>query len=87
LASNAKYTELGECLNRLAERRNIRGPYNVAKFVRERTGEGPIGSSWSQIFRGETARPQPATLHLFVEAFELTEEEKRKLADVYLFGD
>lgn len=79
-----QYSELGDCLDTLARRRNVRGPYPVARFVRERTGEGPKGSAWRQFFVGD-ARPKPVNVKLFCAAFDLTEEERRWLADVYTF--
>ncbi len=78
------YSELGQVLDDIARSRNIRGPYRVAKYVKERTGDGPGGTAWSQFFTGES-RPKPRSVQLFALAFEITEEERQHLANVYLF--
>jgi hypothetical protein len=79
------YSELGEVLFRLAAKQNIRGPHRVAHYIRRKTGQGPSPSAWQQIFTGETQNPKRSTIRLFVEAFELTEDEKDEVALVYLF--
>lgn len=81
----SEYTELGNVLDELARQRNVRGPYNVANYIREKMGHGPNGSAWSQIFRGVTKHPERENMLLFTLAFELTAEERRRLANAYLF--
>lgn len=78
------YSPLGEVMDELARRRNVRGPYLVAKYVRERTGRGPSGSSFSDYFYGNIT-PKREVIGLFTEAFELTEEEQRELAWAYTY--
>ncbi len=91
MADGQAYSELGSVMDELARRRNVRGPYNVGGYVWEKTGRGPkpnkrgqASSAWSQIFYGES-HPKTDTVKAFVDAFELTPEERRWLADVYLF--
>lgn len=79
-----EYSELGQVLDELARKRNVRGPYRVANYIREVTGEGPGGTAWSQFFNG-TARPKRSNIALFARAFDLTEDERALLADVYTF--
>lgn len=85
VANGSEYGELGKILDELARKRNIRGPYPTANYIRRKTGQGPNGSAWSQIFRGETKYPHPDNIRLFVEAFELSSQERGRLADAYLF--
>lgn len=85
MADGQEYSDLGKVMDELARKRNIRGPYNVHKYVRAKTDQGPRhGSAWSQIFHGES-HPKPPTVKAFVDAFELTDEERAWLADTYLF--
>jgi hypothetical protein len=79
------YSELGMVLDRLASKRRVRGPHRVARYIQQKTGRGPTGSAWQQIFTGETKNPTRKTIRLFVEAFELDEEEQREVARAYLF--
>lgn len=85
MSGGKPYSDLGKVMDALARKRDVRGPYNVGKFVREKTGTGPrSGSAWSQIFYGES-HPQPKTMRAFTEAFELTDEEVGALARAYMF--
>lgn len=81
------YSELGEVLFRLAAKRNVRGPHRVGNYIRHMTGRGPHPSAWQQIFTGETENPKRENIQLFVEAFQLTEEEAQEVARAYLFRD
>ena len=86
LVSEARpYGPLGEVLDGIARARNVRGPYRVASYVEERTGEGPGGSHWSQVFYG-LKYPSPRVMKLFCEAFDLErgDEEFDRLALTYL---
>jgi hypothetical protein len=79
------YSPLGYKIDELARKRNIRGPYQIARRVVGRTGgEGPTGSAWSQILYGRT-HPQPLTMLQFAKAFNLSEEERLELATPYTF--
>lgn len=84
MSKGRPYSELGKVLDELARERHVRGPYRVAHYVREKIGRGPGGSAWSQIFLGESGA-RPETIQAFTDAFELDEEERARLARVYLF--
>jgi len=85
MSDGQAYSELGNVMDELARKRNVRGPYNVGKYVREKTGRGPKqGSAWSQIFYGKS-HPTPQTMRAFTDAFELTKEEVDALARAYMF--
>lgn len=79
------YCKLGEVLDEQARVRHVRGPYNVAKHVREATGFKVSGSSVSGYFYGRT-HPPPEFNAAFVEAFSLEEDEIERLAHVYTLG-
>ena len=81
-----QYSPLGKLIDRLARERDVRGPLALTEFVRQRTGEGPSRSAWSQFLFGDI-KPTAKTMTLFVIAFELTEEERVELALVYTFGE
>lgn len=76
------YGELGKTMLRMASKRGIYGPYNIAAYVREETGEGPSGPSWSDYFHDKTQLPSK-TFRLFVRAFKLHPLEVQELAFVY----
>lgn len=80
------YGPLARVLDEIARnsRWNVRGPYKVGAFVRERTGEGPSGASWSAYFNGK-ARPKQETLMLFIRAFEPSARELQRLTNVYTY--
>ena len=79
------YCKLGEVIDEQARARRVRGPYNVAKHVREATGFKVSGSSVSGYFYGRT-HPPPEFSAAFVEAFSLEEDEIERLAYAYTFG-
>ena len=79
------YCKLGEVLDEQARARHVRGPYNVAKYIRETTEFKVSGSSVSGYFYGRT-RPPPEFTTAFVEAFSLEEDEVERLAYTYTFG-
>ena len=57
----------------------VRGPYNVADYMQEVAPGGPKGGAFSDYYN-EKARPTTDTLERFCKAFEVTEEERWKLA-------
>lgn len=77
-------------MDELSRKRNVRGPYNVAKYIRAALGgdyDGVVtGSHWSQIFYGENV-PSREVLVAFTEAFELSEEERGLLSWRNLYDD
>lgn len=80
------YSGLGEVLDRLARRRNVRGPYRVANYITEELGTGSEGSHWSQIFHGEK-NPSRKTLREFRRAFQLDDQEIAELGSVFVGED
>jgi hypothetical protein len=80
-----KYCKLGKVLDDQARARHVRGPYNVAKHVREATGFKVSGSSVSGYFYGRS-HPPPEFNAAFVEAFSLEESEVERLAYAYALG-
>jgi hypothetical protein len=80
------YSELGEMLDATARERNVRGPYAVAKRV---TGENEYqvsGQVVSRVFYGENY-PSPGFIAAFARAFELSIEERDRLAWLYTYGE
>lgn len=71
-------------MDEIARRRNVRGPYNLAEYIEERTGESPGGSHWSQVLYGKKD-VSPKAMKRFALAMDLTKEEEEKLATAYLF--
>jgi hypothetical protein len=53
---------------------------------RKRTGRGPGGSAWSQIFYGGS-NPNQDTIGAFVEAFELSRQDMARLSWAYAYGE
>jgi hypothetical protein len=80
-----KYCKLGKVLDDQARAKHVRGPYNVAKHVREATGFKVSGSSVSGYFYGRS-HPPPEFNAAFVEAFSLEEDEVERLAYAYALG-
>jgi hypothetical protein len=79
------YCKLGEVLDEQARARDVRGPYRVAKHVREATGFKVSGASVSAYFYGKS-NPAPKFNAAFVEAFSLEEDEISRLAYEYTLG-
>jgi hypothetical protein len=83
--ARSDYGELGNILNDIAHERGVDGAYRIANHVQQKTGQGPTGSAWYQILRGETKQPERKNIMLFIEAFEVTGEERQALMNAYLF--
>jgi hypothetical protein len=79
------YCKLGEVLDEQSRARDVRGPYRVAKHVREATEFKVSGPSVSNYFYGKS-HPPPEFNAAFVEAFSLEEDEIERLAYVYTLG-
>lgn len=88
MANGKPYSELGEVMDEIARKRNVRGPYRVGNYVEMVMGESPVGSHWSQIFYGQR-HPSTQVMHLFMNAFgvERESEEGVRLATAYLFRE
>lgn len=83
------YSKLGRVLDDLARKRDVRGPYRVAKYLEEKTGGGPSGATVSGYFYGEYY-PKPVEhpmnfIERFAQAFELTEQERHVLGNTYSY--
>jgi hypothetical protein len=79
------YGELGKVLDALARERDVRGPYAIARRVQEVSGHGVTGQAVSRYFH-DGVWPKPAFLRAFAATFDLSEEERDKLAWVYTYG-
>jgi hypothetical protein len=79
------YSELGKILDDLARERDVRGPYNIANHLQNVTGYEVSGQGLSKYVYGENV-PKPEFVRAFAEAFELTPQERGKLAWVYTYG-
>ncbi len=78
------YCELGKILDYLARERDIRGPYNIASYVQSVTGYEASGQTVSQYMYGKSF-PKSEFTQAFAKAFELTPQERGKLAWVYAY--
>ncbi len=78
------YSELGKMLDDLARERDVRGPYNTAYYIQNVTGYKVSGQVLSKYLYGEYV-PKPGFVRAFAEAFELTPQERGKLAWVYAY--
>ena len=79
------YCELGKVLDALARSRDVRGPYNIASYLRDVAGFEVSGQAVSKYLYGESW-PKHAFIGAFTEALNLTSEERGKLAWVYTYG-
>jgi hypothetical protein len=78
------YSELGKLLDSIARKRDIRGPYNVAKWISGTTDYQISGQGVSRIFYGLTW-PKPSFIAAFAQAFNLSFEERDSLAWFYTY--
>ncbi len=79
------YSELGKMLDALSRSRDVRGPYNIASYLKEVAGFEVSGQAVSKYLYGESW-PKHAFIGAFTEALNLTAEERAKLAWVYTYG-
>ena len=79
------YCELGKVLDALARSRDVRGPYNIASYLRDVSGYEVSGQAVSKYLYGESW-PKHAFIGAFTEVLNLTSEERGKLAWVYTYG-
>ena len=84
-AGNKPYCELGKLLDVLARSRNVRGSYNIAEYLNDRTNYEVSGQSVSKYLFGIN-QPKRAFIVAFADAFELTEQERAELAWTYAYG-
>jgi hypothetical protein len=83
--SDKPYSELGKVLDAMARKRDVRGPYAIAKQVSELSGHSVSGQAVSRYFN-ESTRPRPDFMSAFATVFDLTEEERDELAWIYTYG-
>src|SRR5918995_5117667 len=79
------YCELGKMLDALARSRDVRGPYNIASYLKDVAGFEASGQAVSKYLYGELW-PKHAFIGAFTEALNLTSEERGKFAWVYTYG-
>jgi transcriptional regulator with XRE-family HTH domain len=79
------YSALGEVLDELARKRNVRGPHAIANYIKSRLGEAPTGTAVSKWMYGESS-PTLENLRRFAEAFELSKREKITLSFAFAYG-
>lgn len=78
------YSELGKILDGLARDRDVRGPYNIAAQVQSLAGYEASGQVVSQYMYGKSF-PKREFIEAFANAFELSPQERGKLAWVYAY--
>ncbi|MCA1718254.1 MAG: helix-turn-helix transcriptional regulator [Actinobacteria bacterium] len=83
--SGRPYSALGEVLDELARKRDVRGPHRIANYVKARFPDAPSGVAVSKWMYGE-ASPTPENVRRFAEAFELSEGEKTTLSFAFTYG-
>jgi hypothetical protein len=79
------YSALGEVLDELARKRNVRGPYSIANYMKTRVGEAPTEAAVSQWMYGDS-NPTRENMHRFADAFELSKREKITLSFAFTYG-
>ncbi len=79
------YSELGKLLDALTRSRDVRGPYNIAYYLKDVAGYEVSGQAVSKYLYGEYL-PKQAFIEAFADTFELTPQERRELAWVYAYG-
>ncbi len=79
------YSELGKLLDSLARRQNVRGPYNIARYVEEVTGYAASGQAVSKCLYGKSL-PKQEFIEAFANTFGLALQERSELAWVYTYG-
>jgi hypothetical protein len=78
------YSELGRILDAMARKRDVRGPYAIAKQVTSVSEYEVSGQAVSRYFN-EGVQPRPAFMSAFARAFGLTEEERDTVAWIYTY--
>ena len=81
------YTALGEVINVVAQKRNVRGPFRIHNYMKARLGENvPGGVAISKWMYGDSD-PEKENLQKFAEAFELSKDERIRLAWAAIYGE
>ncbi len=84
-SKDTAYSELGKVLDDLARDRDVRGTYNIAYHIENVTGYKVSGQVLSKYMYGRSF-PKREFVEAFTKAFELTPQERGKLAWVYTYG-
>lgn len=79
------YSALGEVIDELTRKRNVRGPHAIANYMKSRLGEAPTGAAVSKWMYGDS-RPTRENMQRFAGAFELSKTEKITLSFAYTYG-
>jgi hypothetical protein len=79
------YCELGKLLDNLARERAVRGPYNIAAYLKDAADYEVSGQTISKYLYGHS-HPKQEFVGLFADAFRLTPQERAKLAWSYAYG-
>jgi hypothetical protein len=79
------YSAFGEVLDELARKRNVRGPYLIANYMKARLGEAPTGAAVGKWMYG-VASPTRENLQRFADAFELSKRERITLSFAFTYG-
>jgi hypothetical protein len=83
--SGRPYSALGEVLDEMARKRNVRGPNRIANYMKARVGEAPTGTAVSKWLYGDS-RPTRENMQKFADAFELSKREKITLSFAFTYG-
>jgi hypothetical protein len=79
------YCELGKLLDNLARDRDVRGPYNIAAYLKDAADYEVSGQTISKYLYGHS-QPKQEFVGVFADAFRLTPQERAKLAWCYAYG-
>ena len=79
------YCELGNLLDNLARYRAVRGPYNIASYLKDAAGYEVSGQMVSKYLYGHS-QPKQEFVGAFADAFKLTPQERAELAWIYAYG-
>ena len=80
-----RYCELGKVLDNLACDRSVRGPYNMAAYLKDAADYEVSGQAITKYLYGHS-RPKQEFVGVFADAFRLTPQERAKLAWSYAYG-
>ena len=83
--SGRPYSALGEVMDELARKRNVRGPTRIANYMKARLGEAPTGVAVSKWMYGDS-RPTRENVQRFSDAFELSKGERITLSFAFTYG-
>ncbi len=79
------YSELGKLLDNLAQSRAVRGPYNIAAYLKYAADYEVSGQMISKYLYGHR-QPKQEFVGVFADAFRLTLQERAELAWSYAYG-